>query len=81
MHLELAPRGYALAVLSQSPTRRPWLQVDTAHCLGDTNDEQPACQPTPLGLAWRSSVSCGHYWAALLSLWSLLSLQCPLSLF
>lgn len=83
-HLELAPHSTTLAALSQGPTWRPWLQVDTAHCPGGTNVEQPACQPTPPGSAWRSSassVSCGHCWTALFSLWSLLSLQCPLSPF
>lgn len=36
--------------------------MDTAHCPGGTRVEQPA-HP----LAWSSSVSCGHCWAAWLS--------------
>lgn len=80
-HLKLTPHSPALAALSQGPAWRPWPQVDTAHCPGGTNVEQPACQPTPPGLGWRSSESCGHCWAALFSLRSLLSLQCHLSPF
>lgn len=40
--------------------RSPWPQVERAHCPGGTNVEQPACQPTPPGLAWTFSVTSGH---------------------